>query len=134
MTPKKLYTKLITAKDIELNFGYDLISMVTIGGFGSAKDAVEAWLDEACESIFDFITSKMGIFFTKKLNDFLANEENIETDIYECIYWAEMYEMRFFVDNGRFSAVGKVDPFRKKHSEEAIRTLYSFGIVRDVIY
>ena len=48
------------AKDIELNFGYDLKSMVTIGGFGSAKDAVEAWLDEACESINDLIISKCG--------------------------------------------------------------------------
>ena len=133
MTPKKLYTKLITAKDIELNFGYDLISMVTIGGFGSAKDAVEAWLDEACESIFDFIAYKMGLRYTDKLNVFLSNPDNETTDIYRAIYWAEMYEMRFFIDNGRPSAIAKVDLTKKKHSEEAIRVLYEFGIVRDVI-
>ncbi len=132
MTPK-LFTKLITAKDIELNFGYDLKSMVTIGGFGSAKDAVEAWLDEACESINDLIISKCGYQFTKALNDYIANPENKDNEVYKVMYWAQMYEMRFFIDNGRFSAVGKIDQTRKKHSEEAIRLLYSAGILRDVI-
>lgn len=132
-TPQKLFTKLITAKDIELQFGYDLMSMVTIGGFGSAKDAVEAWLDEACESINELIMTKCGYQFTKYLNNYLTVEENKETEIYKVIFWAQMYEMRFFIDNGRFSAVGKIDNTRKKHSEEAIRLLYNAGILRDVI-
>ena len=132
MTPK-LYTKLITAKDIESQFGYDLKSMVTIGGFGSAKDAVESWLDEACESINDLIMTKCGFVYAKKLNEYIANPTNKDDDVYTVMYWAQMYEMRFFIDNGRFSAVGKIDNTRKKHSEEAIRLLYSAGILRDVV-
>lgn len=131
MNIPKLYTRLITAEDIKNNFGYDLKIIANQGHFTSIQEAVNSWLDEACESINGLILEKRGKDFTKALNTFLANENNKEDDIYIAMYWAQMYEMRFFIDNGRFSSTGKIDPTRKTHDEQAINTLYTYGILKD---
>ncbi len=130
---KKLFTRVITKEDIKREYGYDLTQMATIGGFMNATSAVNAWLDEAAESINDLILDKRGFEYAKRLNEYLTKAEETE-DIYLVMYWAQMEEMRFFIDNGRFSSTGKIDPTRKKHSEEAIRLLYSVGILRDGVF
>lgn len=129
--PRKLYTRLITSEDILTNFGYNLEEIVNVGAFPSKNLAVEAWLDEACESINSLILEKRGFLFVEKLNSFLNIEANKDDGIYSAIYWAQMYEMRFFIDNGRFESVGKIDPLRKKHDEQAINILYTYGIIKD---
>lgn len=131
MSIPKLYTRLITAKDILENFGYDMLSIAEQGAFATKEKAVDAWLDEACESINGLILNKRGAMFTKALNEFIADEKNKNDILYRAMYWSQMYEMRFFIDNGRFAAVGKIDIARKLHDDEAINTLYAYGILKD---
>ena len=131
---KKLYTRLITRDDILEMFGYNLVDIVNVGAFATKEKAADAWLDEACESINGLILEKRGKLFTQRLNEFVANPNNADDDLYKGLFWSQMYEMRFFIDNGRFAATGKIDPLRKKHDEEAINTLYTYGIIRDGAY
>lgn len=131
---KKPYVTLIKKEDIRSNFGYDLESDALQGGFGSKQDAVNSWLDEAAESIALVISRKMGRIFLSKLNEFVSKEENKTDSVYEALYWAQMYEFRFFYDNGRWSSQGTKDVNRKYHSEEAIQILYDNGLIRDVMF
>ena len=128
---RKLYTRLITAEDIKEHFGYDLEEMVNQGAFPSKFQAVESWLDEACESINGLILEKRGFLFVEKLNAFLNIEANKNDGLYDAVFWSQMYEMRFFIDNGRTSSRSTIDPLKKKHDEEAINILYTYGIIRD---
>lgn len=127
---RKPYVRLITKEDIEENFGYDLENMVTLGKFNSAADAINSWLDEAAESIASVISMNMGNEFLTKLNEFVSKEENMDDDLYVGLYWAQMYEFRFFIDNGRFSATSNFDANKKIHDEQSIKTLYQYGIIR----
>lgn len=130
---QKPYVRLIKAEDIELQFGYDIKKDALIGAFGSKEDASNSWMDEACESISLLISKKMGRNFLSKLNEFVSDENNKNDPVYEALYWAQMYEFRFFYDNGRWSSQGTKDSSRKYHSEEAIEVLYDFGLIRDVM-
>lgn len=131
MNIPKLYTRLITAEDIKINFGYDLTIMANQGHFSTKQDAVEAWLDEAAESINGLILEKRGPNFTKALNNYISKQDNIEDDLTYAMFWAQLYEMRFFIENGRFDSTDKIDITRKKHDVQAINILYSYSILKD---
>lgn len=131
MNIPKLFTRLITAEDIKTNFGYDLTIMANQGHFATNEEAVNAWLDEAAESINGLILEKRGPSFTRALNNYISKEENNQDELTYAMFWAQMYEMRFFIDNGRFDSTGKIDPTRKKHDEQAINILYSYSILKD---
>lgn len=125
----KLYTRLITADDFKDNFGYDLKLRLNQGNFNTIEDAVNSWLDEACESINQLIMQRRGREFTTKLNLFIAEDVNSTDELYQAMYWAQLYEARFFFENGRPASLSKVDGTIKHHDEQALQILYTYGIL-----
>lgn len=126
---KKLYTRLITKNDIEDTFGYPLENMVNQGAFASKNLAIDNWLDEACEMVNDLILQNRGKDYTKLLNDYIADEANNESDIYEGMYWAQMYQMRFIIDNGNIKANANINEQKKAYDDQVINILLRYGIL-----
>ncbi|UKI50396.1 MAG: hypothetical protein L6U99_02890 [Clostridium sp.] len=63
------------------------------------------------------------------MNNYIADEVNVESDIYEGMYWAQMYQMRFIIDNGNIKANANINEQKKAYDDQVINILLRYGIL-----
>ena len=121
----KLYKRLFTVKEINENFGYDLMTIANQGGFVTQESACDAWCDEAALSIHNLIVKNRGVNFVNALYSVIEQNE----ELFNALKMAQMYEMLFFIENGNVQLLAKQEQGYIQHSNDALDLLYSYGIL-----
>ena len=121
----KLYKRLFTVKEVNENFGYDLMTIAEQGGFATKESACDAWCDEAALSIHTLILKNRGMQFVNALYEMVEKDEHLKT----VLKMAQMYEMLFIIENGNIQLLAKQEQGYIKHSNDALDILYAHGIL-----
>lgn len=128
----KLY---FTYEDI-LYRGYDLKAdgRLNSGDFATKESAIDDFLQENFNSVYDLIESYKGREWTKKF--FLDMQEDIKEDVHPRTYelkqilkWSLMEQTIFIYENGDIMTSAQIQPDKIGYSPKVIRKLWSNNLL-----
>lgn len=129
------YKKFITYEDI-LSRGYDLKTQGRLeqGDFYTIDAAIEQFLKESFESVYDLIESYKGVEWTEKFFEDMSTE--IDSTKYPEAYrkqsilrWAILEQTIFYYENGDIFTSSKIEIDKIGYSPKAVKKLWSHNLL-----
>lgn len=118
------------------NRGYDLKAegRLNQGDFLTIDVAIDDFLQEVFNSIYDLIESYKGKKWTRFFFEDMATE--IDKELYpnaysmqETLKWSLIEQAVFIYENGDVMTSGKIEPDKLGYSQKVIRKLWSFDLL-----
>lgn len=129
------YTSFFTHDDIA-NRGYDLSlpGKLNLGSFTQIQQAIDDFLQECFDSIYNLIERHNGYAWTKEFFTDMSKTINAEEtprayDIQQALKWCLVNQTIFILDNGDKNASAKVNNELLGISPKATEKLYNMGIL-----
>ena len=125
------YKKFITYEDI-LSRGYDFKTQGRLeqGDFYTIDAAIEQFLKESFESVYDLIESYKGVEWTEKFFEDMSTE--IDSTKYPEAYrkrsilrWAILEQTIFYYENGDIFTSSKIEVDKLGYSPKAVKKLWN---------
>lgn len=129
------YKKFITYEDI-LSRGYDLKTQGRLeqGDFYTIDAAIEQFLKESFDSVYDLIESYKGVEWTEKFFEDMSTE--IDSTKYPEAYrkqsilrWAILEQTIFYYENGDIFTSSKIEVDKIGYSPKAVKKLWNHNLL-----
>lgn len=129
------YKKFITYEDI-LSRGYDLKTQGRLeqGDFYTIDAAIEQFLKESFDSVYDLIESYKGVEWTEKFFEDMSTE--IDSTKYPEAYrkqsilrWAILEQTIFYYENGDIFTSSKIEIDKIGYSPKAVKKLWGHNLL-----
>lgn len=129
------YANFITSEEVKKR-GYDLSlgGRLNQGDFGTKESAIEDFLKECFDSIYNLIETYKGPKWTELFFEDMAQEINKDINprayrIQVALKWAILEQTIFIYDNGDVRTSAKVEIDKLGFSPKAVDKLWKYGLL-----
>jgi hypothetical protein len=129
--------KLLLSPDDMVRRGYDLKveGRLNQGDFNSIEDAIDDFMQQCFDSIYNLIEMYRGPSWTSDFFDDMSTaiiKDNypLAYKLQEALKWALLEQTVFIYDNGDINTSSKIEIDKIGYSPKSIQKLWSYGILR----